>query len=77
MVTPQEAQAQAILQQTQVKAQSLIHRSHTVDFKKKTKKKSDLVHDEVFLFQLSLKGPPGPLGLTGRPGPQVRRSPDL
>lgn len=27
----------------------------------------------IFLcFQLSLKGPPGPLGLTGRPGPVVR-----
>lgn len=27
-----------------------------------------------FVFQLSLKGPPGPLGLTGRPGPQVHPS---
>lgn len=31
----------------------------------------------VFLFQLSLKGPPGPLGLTGRPGPLVRHLSDL
>uniref|UniRef100_A0A668AYK6 Collagen, type V, alpha 3a n=1 Tax=Myripristis murdjan TaxID=586833 RepID=A0A668AYK6_9TELE len=42
VVSAQEAQAQAILQQT----------------------------------KLSMKGPPGPLGLTGRPGPLVRHSSD-
>lgn len=31
----------------------------------------------MFVFQLSLKGPPGPLGLPGRPGPHVRHSSDL
>jgi len=30
----------------------------------------------VFFFQLSLMGPPGPLGLTGRPGPLVRHLSD-
>lgn len=34
-------------------------------------------HRVVFFFQLSLKGPPGPLGLAGRPGPLVRHSSDL
>uniref|UniRef100_A0A4W5QLT5 Uncharacterized protein n=1 Tax=Hucho hucho TaxID=62062 RepID=A0A4W5QLT5_9TELE len=43
VVSAQEAQAQAILQQT----------------------------------KMSLKGPPGPLGLTGRPGPLVGYPPSL
>lgn len=34
-------------------------------------------HPVVFLFQLSLRGLPGPLGLAGRPGPLVRHSSDL
>lgn len=29
-----------------------------------------------FCFQMSLQGPPGPLGLTGRPGPVVRQYSD-
>lgn len=34
-------------------------------------------HPVVFFFQLSLRGPSGPMGLTGRPGPLVRHSSDL
>lgn len=34
-------------------------------------------HPVVFFFQLSLKGPPGAMGLAGRPGPLVRHSSDL
>lgn len=67
VVSAQEAQAQAILQQAQVSewegCPSQLSPAHAEVMWN--------VCPSPFLLQLSMKGPPGPLGLRGRPGPLV------
>lgn len=90
VVSPQEAQAHAILQQTKVHVTETCALVSSCSFISSCRiyiqcciktcsflivnvpYAASINHPVVFVFQLSLKGPPGPLGLTGRPGPQVR-----
>lgn len=74
MVSPQEAQARAILQQTQVPRSYMISKlynlpPHVANFMLNYDR-----HLDIFAFQMSMKGPPGPVGLSGRLGPQVQHT---
>lgn len=74
-VSAQEAQAQAILQQTKV--HKLVHVTQFIQncslnvALRVIKLWLMFPYGVFFVFQLAMKGPPGPLGLRGRPGPLV------
>lgn len=65
-VSAQEAQMQAIMQQARVK-DTLIHiisHTHTCICMQTN-------HSVFLITKLAMRGPTGPMGLTGRPGPLV------
>lgn len=74
MVSPQEAQARAILQQTQVPRSFMISKLYTLPPPVATFMLNYARILDIFAFQMSMKGPPGPVGLSGRPGPQVQHT---
>lgn len=78
VLSAQEAQAHAILQQTRVRpasqAQFCFFFSHWACYTHSMYKTWNLTWliRALFFSQISLKGPSGPMGLTGRGGPMVR-----
>lgn len=74
MVSPQEAQARAILQQTQVPRSFMISKPYNLLLPVATFMLNHARLLDFFAFQMSMKGPPGPVGLSGRPGPQVQHT---
>lgn len=74
MVSPQEAQARAILQQTQVLRSFMTSSFYNLPPSVTTFMLNYARLLDIFSFQMSMKGPPGPVGLSGRPGPQVQHT---